>query len=239
MQPRERIGIALRGGKPDRVPTMPIYSFGYIMNSMGRDPRERYTASAKEITEFIEQGFLRHPVDASFVHPGRNDEWIKTHLIEKSDAGWTLTNQETGETFHVTPDGASVPTGGMALDSVSKIQTWADLDAHAPACLSPAEIEASGRFWPVRHMARTYPQHHFSFQIGSPMVAALHACGGFVQGLVTMASDRALFRELLARCTEAQCAYMASGKEAGAESVWLTSYYTGADTIEILSNVVD
>lgn len=59
MRPCERVEIALRGGRPDVVPIVPIYDYGYIMSSFGRDPREWWTVSAAERGAMIEQSFLR------------------------------------------------------------------------------------------------------------------------------------------------------------------------------------
>ena len=63
------------------------------------------------------------------------------------------------------------------------------------------------------------------------MISALGHCGGYVEGLSTMAEDPSLFRKLLARVTEHTCAQFSVAREAGADSTWFTSYYTGADTI--------
>ena len=46
MTGKERVAVALRGGKPDRVPIVPIYDLGYVMRSTGRDIREWMTATA-------------------------------------------------------------------------------------------------------------------------------------------------------------------------------------------------
>jgi hypothetical protein len=64
------------------------------------------------------------------------------------------------------------------------------------------------------------------------MVHALErSCGGYAQGLITLAADRALFRKILERHAENTCAQFAEDRKAGACSTWFTSYYTGADTI--------
>ena len=54
MTPRERVRIAMEGGKPDRVPVVPIYDVGYLMRAIGRDPREWAVAgTADKVTEFL------------------------------------------------------------------------------------------------------------------------------------------------------------------------------------------
>jgi len=237
MTPRRRVEIALQGGKPDRIPVVPIYDFGYIMRSTGRDPRGWITASAEERITCIEEAFLRHQVDGYFVHSGCNDNWADSHTVEKREDYWLVTHTETGEQYRLLPDGWHAEADGTTVPrapsagGVSRIQTWEDLDRLVPSPPTEDEIDASGRFRPLHHLARMYPDHHFSFQSGTSMVSALNTCGGYVEGLLTLAGNRALFGELLKRHTRERCARMAKGREAGAESTWFTSYYTGTDTI--------
>jgi uroporphyrinogen-III decarboxylase len=46
-----------------------------------------------------------------------------------------------------------------------------------------------------------------------------------------MATNRALFKEVLARFAQNERAWLAATKEYGGGSTWFTSYYAGADTI--------
>lgn len=50
MTPKKRVEIALRGGKPDRVPIFPIYDMGYVTRSIARDQREWITGGAFDVT---------------------------------------------------------------------------------------------------------------------------------------------------------------------------------------------
>ena len=237
MTPKERVNTALEGGKPDRVPIVPIYDIGYVMRSIGRDPREWTTASAQERIDAIKESFRLHEVDGFFVHSGRNDDWVKGHTVEKLDAYWMVTELETGEQYRLLEDGWRAEADGtlipraLSAGGVSKIQSWEDLDREVPPPATEDEVEESGALWPLRHLVGKYPDHHFSFQSGTPMVWALNTCGGYVEGLLTLASQRALFKELLARCAVDKYARIAQGAKAGAHSMWFTSYYTGADTI--------
>ena len=237
MIPKERVRTALEGGKPDQVPIVPIYDFGYMMRSTGRDIREWVTASAQDRIDVIEESFLLHDVDGYFVHVGCNDDWVNSHAVEKRDTYWMVTGLETGERYRLLPDGSRAEadgtpiTRGLASGGVSKIQTWEDLDRELPAPHTQADVAASGALCPLRHLVLKYPDHHFSVQAGTPMVYALNACGGYVEGLLTMASNRPLFRDLLSRCAENQYARIAEGHAVGAHSLWFTSYYTGGDTI--------
>ena len=237
MTPKQRVEIALRGGRPDCVPLVPIYDIGYVMSSLGRDLREYPTHTADERIRVIEQSFLLHNVDGFFVHAGTNDDWANTHTVEKRPDYWLVTDKATGEQYRLLPDGWMAKADGTAIPrspsagGVSQIQSEADIERLVPRPATEHEAEASGRFGPLRHLARKYPDRHFSFQSGSPMVFALNACGGYQEGLLTMATDRPLYRRLLERHAGIQCALLAPGRKAGGDSTWFTSYYTGADTI--------
>ena len=64
---------------PDRVPIVPIYDLGYVMNCIGRDVREWITTPSQKRIGFIEAAFPRHEVDGYFVHAGNTDEWVEKH----------------------------------------------------------------------------------------------------------------------------------------------------------------
>ena len=236
--PKERVRIAVAGGRADRAPIVPIYDIGYVYRSVGADVREYTTGTAARRIEVIEANFRRHPqVDGIFVHAGTNDAWAAAHTVERLADYWLVTHRASGRQYRLLPDGLTAAADGTrhvrnpSRGGVSAVQSRADLERLLPRPPTTAEIVASGRFGPLAHLVARYPDHHFSFQLGSPMVGALGHCGGYEEGLLTMKRDRALFAELLARCAEHEVARIAPGAAAGAHSVWFTSYYTGADTI--------
>jgi len=239
MTGKERIAAALRGGKPDRVPILPIYDIGYVLRSTGHDVREWSLSTSAERTRILEESFLLHrDIDGIFVHAGVNDVSVRHLRVEKFDDFWHVTDDRTGKAWGLLPDGSLCTAGGAPLPKQgeelfrdSQIQSEADVDRIAGPAPSSEQVAASGRFEPLRHLAAKYPDRHFSFQTGTPMVFSLNACGGFVEGLTTMKSEPALYHKLLRRYTEVECALLAPGREVGAESTWFTSYYTGADTI--------
>ena len=231
------MATALTGGKPDRAPVCPIYDFGYLMSCIGREPREFVTASGRERIQYIEAAFRRHEVDGYYVHSGNSDAWVERHVVEKLSDYWLVTDQQTGYEFRLLPDGWRAEADGTPIPrapsagGVSAIRSTADVEARVGEPPSAESIRRSGRYEPLAHLCAEYPDHHFSFQVSTPLVAALGSCGGYVEGLTTLATERELFRELMVQHTRAICAHLAPGREAGADSVWFTSYYTGADTI--------
>lgn len=239
MTGKERIAIALQGGKPDRVPILPIYDYNYILNNTGRELRRWALAGAAERVQIVEDSFLLHrEIDGLFLHGGGSDEAVAHLQMEEFPGYWRVTDTRTGEQWGLLPDGsrytadgAPLPKQGDELFRASEVQSKADIDRLLGPAPTRAQIDACGRFQPMRYMAAKYPDYHFSFQTATPMVQALGACGGFVEGLTTMKSEPALFHKLLRRCADHTLSILAPGKEAGADSTWFTSYYTGADTI--------
>jgi len=207
------------------------------MSCIGREPREFVAASTQQRIQYIEEAFLRHEVDGYYVHAGSGDAWVERHRVEKRPDYWLVTDRQTGAQHRLLPDGWRAEADGAPIPrapsagGISAIRTEADLEARVGEAPSAQAIRESGRYGPLARLGEKYPDHHFSFQISTPLVAALGSCGGYMEGLTTLATDRGLFRELLVRHTRAICAQIAPGKEAGADSVWFTSYYTGADTI--------
>jgi hypothetical protein len=237
MTSRERVATALRGGKPDRVPVAAIYDMGYVAACTGRDQREFTVATSMEKRRILEESFLRHsPVDCFFVHGGSSDQWRREHTIEKSRDDWMVTENATGLKRRLRPDGCWAMEDGTpirrdpSIGGVSQIRTEDDLERFV-VIPTADDLAAMDRFGPVAVLATKYPDTHFSFQSGSPMVSALGFCGGFEEGLTMLAGDRPLFGKLIARCAQYQASIMESGAKAGGLSTWFTSYYTGADTI--------
>ena len=238
MTPKERVSVALRGGMPDCIPIVPIYDAGYICRATGADTRMWHLHSADDRIRMIEDSFLLHrEIDGFFVHTGTSDEPSQYYDVERLDAYWLVTDTRTGERFGLLPDGSlctaegqSLSKQGGALGFESLINSEDELDSLVDSLPTPESIDKIG-YRPLRHLAAKYPDYHFSFQSGTPMVAALSACGGFAEGLTLMATKPDVFTKLLERLTEHKCALLRPGREAGADSVWFTCYYTGADTI--------
>jgi hypothetical protein len=226
MKHDERVEATLRGCKPDRVPIVPIYDYGYLMSSAGRDIRDYITASGEQRVELIEKNFLRHEVDGFFVHIGTSGDWAENKRIEKHPDHWLITEKATGRRYRLLPDGCEVDENGKPFkEFVSRdtffrkeqtpIRSEADIDRVIPAAPTEAEIEATGRYHPLRNLAQKYPDHHFSFQISSPMVRAINACGGYVEGLITLAGEPDLFRQVMERYANMEAGLLAPGKKAG------------------------
>jgi hypothetical protein len=235
--PKERVRTALEGGKPAGVPIYPIYDMGYIMRCTGQDERAWTTATSRERIDTLDAAFRRHPVDGCFVHVGATDEFAKTHTVEKTRDYWLVTNRETGERYRLLEGGCRAQADGTPIpraasnDGVCLVQTEADIAAKAPPILAVDDPAMQARCAPLRHFIAKYPDHHFGFQTGTPMIWALNTCGGYVEGLTLMKEDLPLFKKLLEYCTESKLIDIAAGAKAGGHSVWFTSYYTGADTI--------
>ena len=105
MTSNDRVETALKGGKPDRVPIVPIYDEGYVMSALGYDLRLFLTASSVQRVSYIEQILQAHEVDGMMVHSGRNDDFVKTHRIDKHEDYWMVTNEETKQKYRLMRDG--------------------------------------------------------------------------------------------------------------------------------------
>ena len=236
---KERIRIALEGGKPDRVPVAAVYGAGYIMRSAGRDIREKSVCTAREWIESIEKSFLRHKqIDLFRLQPGRPASAGSNLKVEKIEAYWRVTDTVSGERWGLLPDGSICEFDGVRISRKAKqvfaeprIRSEDDMDTVVGKVPDRAEMEGRGTYGPLKYMVSKYPDYHFSSQIMCPFSKAVEYCGGYVEGLLCMKEDATLFHKLLRRCTDIQIALTGFAKKSGADSVWFTSYYTGADTL--------
>jgi uroporphyrinogen-III decarboxylase len=236
MNSKQRVALALRGGRPDRVPIVPIFDAGYICRSTRRDPRVLSTCGAAERIRAIEECFLRHSqLDGLHVNSGCSEHRGRNLRIEKLSTHWRITNTDTGEQWGLRPDATACQPDGTLRPPEEprqpRISDADDVQRLIPAPPTPEQIEASGRFGPLRHLVANYPDRHYSYPSHSLMGVAIDACGGFAAGLTLLATRRELFEKLLRRWAEHECAVVESARKAGADSMWLISYFAGADTI--------
>ena len=237
MTGKQLVETALQGRKPPQLPVFPIYDKGYVMTSIGRDPRDYIVATAKERIEYLGKNFLRHKVDGFCVHIGTSDEWAKNHTVEKFAQYWLITEKNTGEKRRLLPDCTWAKEDGTVIieslsnNGISKIQCEDDIDEQIPSPPSVEEIKSSGILGPLQYLAEKYPDYHFSFQTGTPMIKAIEACGGYAEGLMVLASEPELFRKILEKCMTYDYARIILARKYGGRSMYFTSYYTGADTV--------
>jgi uroporphyrinogen-III decarboxylase len=237
---KERIATALQGGKPDRVPILPIYTAAYILTAAGRDPRAWLAGTPEDRLRLMDDTLRIHPeVDGCFVHPGKPADWADRHRVERFDGYWRVTERATGAQYGVSADGlACAADGGPAphdyadLDATPHVRAPQDVDRTIGPAPTEDEMRASGRYDTLRHVAAQRPDLHLTVQASSPLIGAVDACGGYVPGLLTLQTEPDLFRLLLARSAEHQCARFGPAREAGADSIFFTSYYGGADAID-------
>jgi hypothetical protein len=236
MTAKERLAITLNGGKADRIPLYAIYDHGYLMKCIDHDIREYSTCSMAERIDFIEQAFLRHPVDGYFVYPGVSDDWVNNHTIAKNPDSWLITDKTTNEQYRLMPDGQRADLNGILEDidetqSEVEFNNIADIESYLQKLYAKYIEEFPVRFAPLRYMSKKYPDHHFGFNIHSPMVYAVNAFGGYENGLMKMALEPELFEKALELSIDYFRQVIAAGKAAGGDALWIISFYTGADTI--------
>lgn len=237
MSGKERMSIVLSGGKPDRVPVYGIYDNSYLSAGVGKDPRAFFTATSEERISLIEESFLRHKVDGFFVWEGTTDEWVRHHEVEKGEEYWLITHTRDGTRKRLLPngtwlneDGSSEPRQGL-MGSESMIQDEGDIARLVPRPYAGDEEDLTHWFAPLKHLSSKYPDHFFSFHIPAPMSVCLDYCGGYMEGLMMLASEPELFRKVLRAATERNISRLRAGRDAGGSAILLTSYYSGADTI--------
>ena len=185
-----KIKTALERGFSDTVPIMPIYDISYVMRSIGKDPRCFITADSNDRINYIEKCFLRHDVDGCFVHIGGNDDWADDHIVEKGDPYWKIINKTTGKVRFLAADG-NYQKSDIEYDFTKRSEKV--IDNFFIKSRTKESVESSGRYRPLKALSSKYPDHHFSFQISTPIAATIKECGGYEKDLIMLKENEKLF----------------------------------------------
>ena len=232
-----RMRIALEGGCPDKVPLFWVHDERYVMKAQKKTVREYLTGTAEEMSRMTANGFYLHPSDGYLVealyrfnfrdHNELEDIQGDYHVFRNIDTGKRYKIDEGGNWYEM--DGK--PYHEMASTFESLITCREDIARLVPKN-QPAGFDGEfGLFSPARHLSSQNPDRHFSLEITTPLVRALTRCGGYEAGLCLLFEDPSLMMALMEAEMELEMKKLPAMVDAGAKSIYLTSFFTGTDTI--------
>ena len=242
----ERMSIALKGGRPDRVPLFLVHDERYGIRAQKKSVRDFFTATPEEMTKIAEKIFYMHPCDAFLSEIMYGFDFHDRNVLEDIQGDFHIYREkDTGELFKMDNEGSKFMMDGqirhdMPVSNESLITCKDDIVRLVPKN-PPVNFDSElGFFAPARRIATKNPGHHIASEITSPFARAVWRCGGYEAGLCLVYDDPELMVELMIAEMELELKRLPAMVAAGVKSVYLTSFFTGSDTIspDIYRNIV-
>lgn len=253
MTPKERVRIALAGGKPDRVPFVPEVDYDVVARAAGREPWEFTYADQLTRAQMHEAFYHRYPSDLWLCWGAPSNKRLSQRQIVREQDGVYYLDKCTGRRFRINRRGDLLDESGQTIvlgenGEVIDEQSAAIWVANGPY---PRPVESESdieellgpvpppQFWiedghlaTLAYLLPRYGERHFlSFSTNTIFADALDLFGGFQEGLVALYSKRALFHKALETIVEWKKSRVRAGASLGGPGIMLIEYCAGADTI--------
>ncbi len=247
MTPKERVRIALTGGKPDRVPFVPAVDYDYMALAAAREPWE-FIHGGPQAQGEIHEGFLqRHPCDVWPCWGAPSPRGQEHREIVREGDRVYYHDHRTGRRYRIDrrggllgDDGRTVMLGDAGEEIDPKAAAiWVARDGYPRTVESLADIDEfvggwdeEGYFANLEYLRPRYGDNHFlCFCTNTLFAEALDLFGGFQEGLIALHTKRDLFHMALEAITERRKQRLVRGAALGADGAWMIEYCAGGDTI--------
>jgi hypothetical protein len=252
MLPKERVRIALEGGRPDRVPFLLECDYDYLTKAAGRQLWEWTCADCLERAQIHEAFYRRHPSDLWKCWAGPSRLGRQPHEILLVDDRIVYLDLESGQKYDLssrgqllddqgTPltyrwDGQLVPEGEggwLASDGYPRpVQTEDDILELLGPAPPPAYWTECGFLSTLEYLLPRHGDEHFlMFPLNTIFASTLDLFGGFAQGLIALHTNRQLLHKALQAVVEWKLSRLRAGASMGAPGMWMIEYAAGADII--------
>jgi hypothetical protein len=242
MLPKERVQIALEGGKPDRVPFLLECDYDYMARAIGREPWEYLHAGSLEQAQIHEAFYQRHHSDLWKCWGGPSRSGLKRRQIMRDEKGVFYLDTQTGRRFGIDRRGELLNEKGqpaypdqtwLALKGVPRpVETEDDILEFLGPVPPPEFWIEDGFLSNLEYLLPRHGQTHFlMFPLNTIFADALDLFGGFQEGLMALYTKRALFHKALEAIVEWKISRLRAGASLHAPGAWMIEYAAGADTI--------
>jgi len=251
--PRERVQIALAGGRPDRVPFAPEIDYDVIAIAAGREPWEFTHCSAVERAEMTAIFHLRYDSDLWLCWGGPSyKRQSEREIVRQGDTVYYL-DKRTGRRYRIdrlgdlhTEDDTTVVLGDSGEPIAEReaaiwvaggpypraVEVESDIEELYGPVPPPEHWLEDGHLSAVEYLLPRYGQTHFlSFSTNTIFADALDLFGGFQEGLIALHTKRDLFHKALEHIVEWKKSRIVAGARLGAPGIMPIEYCAGADTI--------
>jgi len=245
MNSKERIRVALEGGKPDRVPFTCFFNCDYKAKLAGISDYEFLFGTTEHRIRAMEATLLRHDEDWIMCEPGISRTWANQHrlvmqprpMIEHIETGkrepiradLTLPSEEWGSEF--LPGGDFGYSFARVEGDRSSVKTPADA-RKAISVLTADELIAEGYLAPQVHFVEHWGKQKFICAwAGNLLFNALYFFGTLEEGLIATSTRRALFQELVRINLAQETEFARAAARLGADGIWLAEMLASADVL--------
>ena len=242
MLPKERVQIALEGGKPDRVPFLLECDYDYMAKAAGREPWEYIHADSLEQARIHEAFYQRHPSDLWKCWGGPSKSRLNRQQIIRDEKGVFCVDTETGQRFEIDRRGDLLDENGrpagagqtwLAVRSYPRpVETEDDIIELLGPAPAPEHWIEDGFLSNLEYLLPRYGQTNFlAFPLNTIFADALDLFGGFEEGLIALHTKRELIHKALEAIVEWKVSRLRAGASLGAPGAWMIEYAAGADII--------
>jgi hypothetical protein len=242
MLPKQRVQIALEGGKPDRVPFLFECDSDYMTRAIGREPWEFIHAGSLEQAQIHEAFYQRHPSDLWKCWGGPSRSKLNRRQIIRTEQGIFYLDTQTGQRFGIDRRGELLDEKGepinlgqnmLALKAYPRsVETEDDILEFLGPTPPPEFWIEDGFLSNLEYLLQRYGHSHFlMFPLNTIFADALDLFGGFEEGLIALHTKGELVHKALEAIVEWKISRLRAGAILHAPGAWMIEYTAGADTI--------
>ncbi len=240
MNSRERMRLAISGGKPDRIPIAMVADSDFYCKAAGRPLWDFEYGDNATRAQIQMQAHLRFP-ESDFIYA-----W--TGVSHRAEASRRLVMEgdqpfvewlETGERTRVEPRPTAAHWGdrpGEGRTSQSGWETPVETEADVERVLGPVPSSQSlveaGHYDPHRMLRdQLGDRAYLSVSAHAIFPATIDALGGFERGMITLHERPHLFRATLEQIALRRSVAIEAAAQQGVDGAWIGGYLEGADLV--------
>ncbi len=253
MLPKERVAVALAGGRPDRVPFAMECDYDFLAIGAGREPWEFAHGSPEERARIHEDFYRRFPSDLWKCWGGASRSLAQRREIVREAGAVYYVDRRSGRRFRVDRRGELLDERGQVIvfgregravdQSTAAIWVASNGYPRVVECEQdivellgpvppPEQWIENGFLSTLELLLPRYGQtHYLMFPLNTIFADALDLFGGFQEGLAALYTKRSLFHRALEVVVAWKISRLRAGASLGAPGTWMIEYCAGADTI--------
>jgi len=240
MNNRERMRIAVAGGKADHVPIAMVADADFIAKAAGRPLWQLRYGDLEDSVALAASAHRRFPHNSFvLVAAGADRKTREAHRLIVEEGMAYLERLDTGERTAIRIDAPAGDWDAERRRGITSESGWAhppkreaDIAAQLGPLPSAQDILDSGAYDAVVLLREMLgDEAYLGIVAHGVFPAAIDIMGGFERGMVALNENPHLFRSLLETLARRKTPVMEVGAKIGVDAAWLGGYLEGADLI--------